>query len=152
MPQSTEQQLAALLQEAGMAHHHARSLLSALLVGTVTGALLLGVGGRLVMRVFALATGRPSGFSAGGTLSVILSGAIAGFVGGILLFAAARFVPARLPLRGLIFGFLCYVLATPGFRPPQLLVFTLFAPTFLAYGVATVMLYDRFAQRERGPA
>jgi len=123
-----------------------RSLLAALLVGTATGALLLGVGGRPVMRAFALATGRPPGFSFGGTFSIILSGAIAGFVGGMLLFAAARFVPARLPFRGLIFGLLCYVLATPGFRPPHLLVFALFAPTFLAYGVATVMLHERFAR------
>jgi hypothetical protein len=128
-----------------------RSLFTALLLGTVTGALLLGVGGRLAMRGLALASGRPPGFSFGGTLSVILSGAIAGAIGGILLFAAAQFVPALLRVRGLIFGLLCYGLATPGFRPPQLLVFALFAPTFLGYGVATVMLYERFTRDARGP-
>jgi len=127
-------------------------LFTALLVGTATGALFLGVGGRLVMRALALAAGRPPGFSFGGTLSVILSGAIAGFVGGVLLFAAARFVPAVLRFRGLIFGVFCYALATPGFRPPQPLVFALFAPTFLAYGVATVMLYERVARSARGSA
>lgn len=129
-----------------------RSLLSALLVGTATGALSLGVGGRLVMRGLALAAGRPPGFSLGGTFSVILSGAIAGFVGGALLLVAARFVPLLLRFRGLIFGLFCYALATPGFRPPQPLVFALFAPTFLAYGVVTVMLYERFARRERAAA
>ena len=129
-----------------------RSLFTALLVGTITGALFLGVGGRLVMRGLALASGRPSGFSFGGTFSVILAGAIAGVMGGILLFAATQFVPALLRVRGLIFGLLCYVLATPGFRPPQLLVFALFAPTFLGYGVATVVLYERFTRNERGPA
>ncbi len=129
-----------------------RSLLAALLVGTATGALFLGLGGRLVMRALALAAGRPPGSSFGGTFSVVLSGAIAGFVGGVLLFAAARFVRARPRFRGLIFGLLCYVVATPGFRPPQLLVFVLFAPTFLAYGVATVILYERFARNEGRPA
>lgn len=129
-----------------------RSLFTALLIGTITGALFLGVGGRLVMRGLAVASGRPSGFTFGGTFSVILSGAIAGVIGGILLFAAAQFVPALLRVRGLIFGLLCYVVATPGFRPPQLLVFALFAPTFLGYGIATVMLYGRFARIERGPA
>lgn len=128
------------------------TLLTALLIGTVTGTLFLGVGGRLVMRALALAAGTPPGFSFGGTFSVIVSGAIAGFVGGVLLFVAARFVPVLLRLRGLIFGVLCYVLATPGFRPPQPLVFALFAPTFLAYGMATVMLYERFTRGERGPA
>jgi len=127
-------------------------LLTALLVGTATGALFLGVGGRLVMRALALAAGRPPGFSFGGTFSVVLSGAIAGFVGGVLLFAAARFVPVVLRFRGLIFGVFCYALASPGFRPPQPLVFALFAPTFLAYGVATVMLYERFARSARGSA
>ena len=129
-----------------------RSLLTALLVGTATGTLFLGVGGRLVMRGLALAAGRPSGFSFGGTFSVILSGAIAGFVGGVLLFVAARLVPVLLRFRGLVFGLFCYALATPGFRPPELVVFALFAPTLLAYGVATVMLYERFARREGGAA
>jgi hypothetical protein len=129
-----------------------RSFFTALLVGTISGALLLGVGGRLVMRALALASGRPPGFSFGGTFSVVLSGAIAGFVGGLLLFAAARFLPALLRFRGLSFGLLCYVLATPGFRPPQPLVFALFAPAFLVYGVATVMLYERLTRIERGPA
>jgi len=129
-----------------------RSLFTALLIGTITGALFLGVGGRLVMRGLALASGRPSGFSFGGTFSVILSGAIAGVIGGILLVAAAQFVPVLLRVHGLIFGLLCYVVATPGFRPPQLLVFALFAPTFLGYGMATVMLYERFTRIERGPA
>lgn len=129
-----------------------RSLFTALLIGTITGALFLGVGGRLVMRGLAVASGRPSGFSFGGTFSVIVAGAIAGVIGGILLFAAAQVVPALLRLRGLNFGLLCYLVATPGFRPPQLLVFALFAPTFLAYGIATVMLYERFTRIERGPA
>lgn len=129
-----------------------RSLFTALLVGTVTGALLLGVGGRFVMRALAVASGTPSGFSIGGTFSVILSGAIAGVVGGLLLFAAAQFVPALLRFRGLVFGLLCYLIAIPGFRPPQVFVFALFAPTFLGYGVAAVLLYERFTRKERGPA
>lgn len=104
------------------------------------------------MRGLALAAGRPPGFSFGGTFSVILSGAIAGFVGGVLLLVAARFIPVLLRFRGLIFGLVCYALATPGFRPPELVVFVLFAPTFLAYGVATVMLYERFVRREGSAA
>lgn len=129
-----------------------RSLFTALLIGTITGALFLGVGGRLAMRGLALASGTPPGFSFGGTLSVVLSGAIAGVIGGILLFAAAQFVPVLLRVRGLIFGLLCYLVATPGFRPPQLLVFALFTPTFLGYGMATVILYQRFIRIERGQA
>ncbi|HEY7686123.1 MAG TPA: hypothetical protein VH833_08475 [Gemmatimonadales bacterium] len=136
----------------GEAKNRAKSLFTALLIGTITGALFLGVGGRLAMRGLALAAGTPPGFSFGGTFSVVLSGAIAGVIGGILLFAAVQFMPVLLRVRGLIFGLLCYLVATPGFRPPQLLVFALFAPTFLAYGIATVMLYERCTRMERGPA
>lgn len=137
---------------AGALPSRSRSFFAALLIGTITGALFLGVGGRLVMRGLALAASTPPGFSFGGTFSVVLSGAIAGVIGSVLLFAAAQFVPVLLRVRGLIFGLLCYLVATPGFRPPQLLVFALFAPTFFAYGIATVLLYERFTRMGRGPA
>ena len=114
-----------------------------LLLGAATGALFLGAGGRLVMRLFALATGRFPTFSVGGTLHVILAGTIAGAVGGLILFALARWLPKRLWLRGLIFSAVCYVVAIPGFRPPQPLVFALFAPSFLAYGFTVAILWAR---------
>jgi len=117
-----------------------------LLLGAATGALFLGAGGRLVMRLFALATAEPGGFSLRGTLHVIFAGAVAGVAGGVLLLATGRFLGARMWLRGLAFSALCYLVATPGFRPPRPLVFALFAPAFLAYGFALVMLDGRLAK------
>jgi hypothetical protein len=99
------------------------------------------------MSVFAIATGRPSVWTIGGSISVVLSGAIAGSVGGLVLAPAYRFLRGRLWLRGLAFGVLCYVIAMPGFQPPRLLVFALFAPLFLAYGVATLWARDRLTSR-----
>ena len=96
------------------------------------------------MRLFALATARPAGFSLRGTLNVTLAGAIAGVVGALLLMAVQRFLPTRLWPRALVFAVLCYALAIPGFRPPVALVFALFAPAFLAYGVALVFLDRHF--------
>ena len=119
----------------------------ALLLGAATGALFLGAGGRLVMRLFALATGRFPTFSVHGTLNVVLAGAIAGAVGGLILFAFARWLPERPWLRGLTFSAVCYLVAIPGFRPPQPLVFALFAPAFLAYGFTVVMLWARVVDR-----
>src|SRR5439155_1317667 len=89
----------------------------ALLLAAATGALFLGAGGRLVMRLFALATGRFPTFSVHGTLNVVLAGAIAGAVGGLILFALARWLPERPWLRGLTFSAVCYLVAIPGFRP-----------------------------------
>jgi uncharacterized membrane protein YkvI len=115
-----------------------------MLLGAATGGTFLGAGGRLVMRLFALATARPPGFGLRGTLNVILAGAIAGMVGALLLIAVRRFLPARLWPRALVFAVLCYTLAIPGFRPPVALVFVLFAPVFLAYGITLVFLERHF--------
>jgi hypothetical protein len=95
------------------------------------------------MSVFALATGRPSVFTLGGSLNVVFAGAIAGAIGGLLLGLTRRFFSTRLWLRGLSFGVLCYLIAIPGFRPATPLVFGLFAPLFLAYGLATVWARER---------
>ena len=96
------------------------------------------------MSLFATASGRPSAFTFGGSMSVVFAGAIAGAVGGLLLALVHRFLRGGLWLRGLAFGVLCYLIAVPGFRPPQPLVFGLFAPLFLAYGVATVWARERW--------
>src|SRR6266705_1024627 len=116
-----------------------RRLGMTLLLGAATGALFLGAGGRLVMRLFALATGRFPTFSVRGARNVVLAGAMAGALGGWL--------PKPPWLRGLTFSAVCYLVAIPGFRPPQPLVFALFAPVFLAYGFTVVMLWGRVVDR-----
>src|SRR3990172_5098752 len=104
------------------------------------------MGGRLAMWLFAVATSRPPAFTLRGALNVTFAGAIAGVVGSVLLVIIRRFLPNRPTLRGLVFAALCYVIAIPGFRPPTPLVFTLFAPLFLAYGVALVRLEARLTR------
>ena len=122
---------------------------TALLLGSLGGAFFLGIGGRLVMRLFALATARPGGFTLRGSLNVVLAGAIAGARGGILLVAAQRFLPRRPWVRALSFAAGCYLIATPGFRPPRPLVFALFVPVFFAYGVAVELLWERVVRSRR---
>ncbi|MEX2179193.1 MAG: hypothetical protein WD801_10815 [Gemmatimonadaceae bacterium] len=124
----------------------ARRALVAVLVGATTGAVFLGAGGRVAMLLFAVATMRQWGITFGGTMSVVLSGAIAGAIGGALLALTGRWLPQRRWLRGLAFAVLCYVVAIPGFRPPTPLVFGLFAPWFLFYGMATVWLTLRLSR------
>src|SRR3989442_4251079 len=84
---------------------HLRTLPLAL--GTASGALLLGLGGRLVMRLFAVATGRPHAFSLRGTLTVVFAGAVAGPIGGVLFWAVGPWLPAPPRLPGLMFDLLC---------------------------------------------
>ena len=119
------------------------------LAGAASGALFLGVGGRLAMHAFALATARSAGFTVRGSLNVVFAGAIAGAIGGLLLAVIARFLPQQRWLRGVLFGVVCYVIATPGFRPPRPLVFVLFAPAFLAYGVVLALAWGRLVGSRR---
>jgi hypothetical protein len=98
---------------------------------------------------FARATSRPSVFTLRGTLNVLFAGAIAGVVGSVLLIALRRVLPARSAWRGALFALLCYLVAMPGFRPPLPLVFGLFAPAFLGYGLALVFL-DAHVQKAAG--
>ncbi len=100
------------------------------------------------MRAFALATSRPAAFSVGGTLNVTLAGAITGILGSVLLITLRRLLPARRLLRGLVFAALCYLVASPGFRPPRPLVFALFGALFVAYGVVLVILDARLGNAE----
>lgn len=123
-----------------------RRLATGFLLGMICGALFLGVCGRLVMRLFALATNRPEAFTLGGSLNVVIAGAIAGGIGGIVLAAIQRLMPRRLWLRGVLFAVICYLIAIPGFRPPKLLVFALFAPVFLAYGMVLEWAWERFGR------
>ena len=116
---------------------------TALLLGAGSGAVFLGAGGRFVMHVFALTTGRSTGFTLRASLTVMVAGAVAGALGGALLAVTERFMPQRLWLRGVLFAALCYVVAIPGFRPPRPLVFALFAPAFLLYGLALELAWER---------
>ena len=126
-----------------------RRLGTALVLGALSGAVFLGMGGRLAMRLFALATTRSAGFTLRGSLNVVFAGAIVGAVGGVLVVATDRFLPKRLWVRALSFAALCYLIAIPGFRPPRPLVFALFAPAFLLYGVALEVLWVRLVDGRR---
>jgi hypothetical protein len=69
-----------------------RSWLNALILGALLGTIVLGLGGRLAMRIFALLEGLTPGSSLGGSLTVLFLGACWGLGGGFLQHAlgAAR--------------------------------------------------------------
>jgi membrane associated rhomboid family serine protease len=61
-----------------------------LLVASALGALVLGIGGRVLMRIIALANGSPGGFSVAGSLEVVAAGALFGALGGLILLVIDR--------------------------------------------------------------
>src|SRR4026208_393711 len=69
-----------------------RSLRTSLALGSVVGAVFLGIGGRIAMRIFALMQGREPGWTFEGSLTVVFMGAVFGSIGGFLLWLGRRLV------------------------------------------------------------
>lgn len=67
-------------------------LKSDLLRGTLLGLLILGIGGRLLMRVIAHMEGRVPAFTLPGSLTVVFAGTVAGLLAGLIYHVLRRFV------------------------------------------------------------
>jgi hypothetical protein len=84
-----------------------------LLAAVLSGAVFLGIGGRIAMRVLALAVGRPTNFGTGATAGIILIGAVLGLVGGIAFAIVASRLPGSPLVKGLLFGTLFLAVLIP---------------------------------------
>lgn len=65
---------------------------SDLIRGTLLGLLILGIGGRLLMRVIAHMEGRAPVFTADGSIAVVFFGTVAGAFSGLIYYLSRRFV------------------------------------------------------------
>ena len=80
-----------------------------LLSGLIAG-LTAGVGSRIAMRLVALDSGSEPAFSIGGTLFIILMGALLGVPLGLLFVAVRRWLPGPALVQGISFGVLSALL------------------------------------------
>ena len=136
------------------ARHETRALLREALIGAGLGLLILGAGGRAVMRAIALFAGAPAAISVGGTLTVLAAGAAAG-AAGVLLHALSRMVATRV-VRGrgrmrdalhlALFASLLVGVTARGLHgsPPRQAMG--FWPLVLVYGVLLVRVLARRSQ------
>ncbi|MBC7834946.1 MAG: hypothetical protein H7Y88_07575 [Phycisphaerales bacterium] len=115
-------------------------------MGIALGLPILGIGGRIAMRVISHATNIAPGFSLGGTMTVVFMGAVSGAAGGLIYAVLARFLPNRLVVRAALFGIILVLLTLRGLSPASALSVSLFLPLTLLYGG----LMD-FAWRRRFP-
>ncbi len=121
-----------------------RSLPTALALGALVGAIFLGVGGRVAMRIFALLQGREPGWTFGGSMTVVFMGAVFGTLGGLLLWLGRRYFK-RTPLaRAAVFWIPLTLLYLRGLSPLNTNSLIAFTPFFLAYGG---VLYRVFCHR-----
>lgn len=137
-----------------------RSLGRGLLAGSLSGVLVLGVGGRLVMSVIAWRAGLRVGYTAGGTAEVVLMGAFLGLAGGFLY--GALLGPSRRAPRGsgsalALVYFVGLVLVPPpaarsaasGLADHRVIVVLLFGSLFLLYGFVLEVAENRIATVQR---
>jgi hypothetical protein len=125
-----------------------RGLIAGALSGALFGALFIGLGGRMVMRILAVAIAREPAFSIGGSLEVIAYGAIVGLVSGGAFALARPILPERHWIAGLLQATITYagtILTLPAhfaetarpFADRIPVVLLLFGLCFLLFGLAT---------------
>ena len=113
-----------------------REIGRALLIGALSGATFLGAGTRVAMRGVALVEGRASVWTFRGTVTVVGMGAVFGLLFALIWALVARWIPGNRPVRGLLFGALCAIIASPGLTPQRASTFALFVPWFVVFGIA----------------
>ena len=121
--------------------------LFALLLGAAVGFVVLGIGGRIAMRAIAIANGVPTGFSVGGTATVVLLGLASGIGGGLLYALLHRYVRQPRLARSALFAVALVLLTLRGLRPIQPRALEWFMPLALGYGAIVDVIYTRWATR-----
>lgn len=119
-------------------------LRSDLIRGMVLGLLILGIGGRLLMRVIAHMEGRVPVFTPEGSIAVVFFGTVAGAASGLIYYVLRRFV--RKPwVRTVAFITICELISwrgVSGLLPlPQAM--------FMALALVYLMMVDALGRRAR---
>ena len=137
-----------------------------MLAGYLAAFVVTGIGGRIVMRIIAIADPYTQTEFGGGTMLIVaVGGTVAGVVGalgGLLFVAVRRLLPGSWVWKGLGFSVLWLVAAGwlffapiqfesfSDFEPP-VLGMGLFAGLYFLYGVALAGLVKLLNQRLPGP-
>jgi hypothetical protein len=126
-----------------MAHGRLASWVGAALWGALLGLLLLGIGGRAVMRVIAVSAGTPPTATFEGTLTVLLAGTGSGAAAGIIYRVLVALLPHRRQLRHLAFLLVLAGLTLRGLRPIQPLPLALFGSLMAIFAAAFLATWRR---------
>jgi hypothetical protein len=119
-------------------------LRSSLVRATLLGLIILGIGGRVLMRVAAHMEGRAPAFTIDGTVAVIFWGTVAGAFAGIIYYVLGRFV-ANDWARTAAFLIICGLVSWRGVRgllPVQQMM-------FLALALSYLVIVDLLGRRAR---
>lgn len=134
--------------------HFLKRLLIGACAGLVSGTIILGIGGRLAMRLIAIVGGLPGGFSWGGSLEVVALGLLIGLLSGAIFGMIDKLGFQKKAYSGLLYGTLVFgsIIILPiegkgaaaGFPQLLLIIYLIFGILFLLYGWALAILFDRW--------
>jgi hypothetical protein len=106
-------------------------------LASLSAGVVAGIGARIIMRIIALTSHQPPGFSIAGTLNILFSGITLGFIIGFIVTMittvlsaspkVGKYIPGPIG-RGLIFALLLLLLALPLFITVNANDFTLGIP------------------------
>jgi hypothetical protein len=146
------------------------ALPSGVIAGAFSGALIGGIGGRIVMRLIFLIDRETDGaktdfgtigeITLGGSFTLLVLSTITGVIGGVLYVGLRRWLPWRGLGRGAFFGLL--MMFGPGviflgevdlqLAEPAVPIMYMFVALIVAYGVCVALLTDRLhAEGRREP-
>lgn len=106
-----------------------------LLWGVLLGTVILGGGSRVAMRIVAERTTGTSGFTFGGTATVVFLGLAGGTFGALILLAARILLRRWPPATTVVYWSLLIGLSLRGLRPLDPLRVVLFLPLVVSFGV-----------------
>ena len=118
-----------------------------LLLGALVGLVVLGVGSRIAMRAIAIANSTPTGFTVGGTATVVFLGVVSGVGGGLLYAFLHRFIPRPRFVRSALYATAIALLTLRGLRPIQPLALEWFMPLALGYGAIIDVGYTKWLRQ-----
>ncbi len=135
-----------------------KKALLGLLCGLITGAVILGAGGRIVMSVIALLGNVTPTWSLGGSVEVIVFGALVGAVVGLVYGAVRAYLPGSSLVKGVLAGLLLFGVmallpppsarsAMAGFDDLLLPVLSMFGVICVLFGVALAMIIGFLKRR-----
>ncbi len=107
-----------------------------LLLGAAIGEVVLGGGGRIAMHLIARATTGTGSFTVGGTLTVVLLGAVSGVIGALFLTFARRFFSKWSPTPTVVYWTLLILVTLRGINPVEPLRVAVFFPVVIMFGLA----------------
>lgn len=138
--------------------HTLKNIGVGILGGLISGIVILGIGGRLVMRAIAVMAGGSGSFSWGGSIEVVLLGAIIGICSGAFMGLSLPLAMRNKLIWSLLQGLLAYLMvlvlpiggkgAARGFPDLQITIHLLFGGLFLLYGILAVILLLSFMRSE----